>query len=81
MPTRNDLPGSLSRAKFLRALKRSGFVVNRIGGKGTHVKIECPSNKKIVIVPPDLRKDVLYYVMKEIEKYSGITWEEIKEEL
>lgn len=81
MPTRSDLPGDLSRKKFLKALKRLGFTINRVGGKGPHVKIECPVSNKIITVPGDLRKDVLYYVLKEIERYSDITWENIKEEL
>lgn len=29
----------------------------------------------------DIRKDVLYYLLKEIENMSGVTWEDIKNEL
>jgi hypothetical protein len=32
-------------------------------------------------VDADLRKDVLYYLLKEIEAMSGVTWEQIKEQL
>lgn len=81
MPSHSELPGELSRKKFLKGLKRRGFIINSVGGKGAHVKIECPNSGKIVTIPEDLRKDVLYYILKEIEKYSGITWKDIKEHL
>ncbi len=79
MPSRSELPGDLSRKKFLHALRRLGFEVNMVGGKGDHIKIIWPSTQKSVSVDADLRKDVLYYLLKEIESMSGVTWEQIKE--
>lgn len=40
-----------------------------------------PATQKSVTVDADLRKDVLYYLVKEIFVISGITWEQIKERL
>ena len=81
MPSRRELPGDISRKKFLAALVRLGFQVNTVGGKGDHVKVIWPRSQKSVSVDTDLRKDVLYYLLKEIERISGVTWEQIKQEL
>lgn len=81
MPSRSELPGHLARGKFLKALRRLGFVINTVGGKGDHVKIIWPVTQKSISVDGDLRKDVLYYLLKEIETCSGITWEQIQKEL
>lgn len=81
MSSRSDLPGEIHRKKFLRALKRCGFHINTVGGKGDHVKIVWPHNQKSITIDADIRKDVLYYLLKEIEEISGVTWERIREEL
>lgn len=81
MPPRSQLPGEIKRKKFIKALKRLGFVIDTSGGVGSHFKVTWPKNEKMIIIPSKLRKDVLYYVLKEIEEYSGIDWEEIKKEL
>ena len=65
--------------KFLKALKRLGFEINKVGGKGGHVKVVWPPTQKSITVISDLRKDVLYYLLKEIENISGITWDQIIE--
>lgn len=81
MPSRSDLPGDLSRKKFLKALRRLGFQMNSIGGKGDHVKIVWPATQKSITVDTDLRKDVLHYLLKEIEMISSVTWDQIRNEL
>lgn len=81
MPSRSELPGEIPQRKFLKALQRLGFEINMIGGKGDHIKVIWPHTQKSVTVDRDLRKDVLYYLPKEIEAISGTTWEKIKEEL
>ncbi len=81
MPSRSELPGDLSRGKFLKALRRLGFEISTVGGKGDHVKIIWPPSQKSVTVDADLRKDVLYYLLKEIEVISGVNWDQIREEL
>ena len=81
MPSRSELPGQLSRRKFLSALRRLGFDINTVGGKGDHFKVTWPATQKSVTVDADLRKDVLYYLLKEIVTISGITWEQIREQL
>jgi len=81
MPSRSELPGDLSRKKFLNAMRRLGFEINSVGGKGDHVKIIWPPTQKSVTIIGDVRKDVLYYVLKEIEIISGVTWEHIQKEL
>lgn len=77
MPSLSELPDGANRSKFLRALRRLGFKIDTKGGKGSHCKAECP-NGKIVIIKASMRKDTLYYILKEIKEYSGITWDEIK---
>lgn len=81
MPSRSELPGDLARKKLLKALVRLGFEINTIGGKGDHVKIIWPQTQKSITMDTDIRKDVLYYLLKEIENMSGVTWEDIKKEL
>lgn len=51
------------------------------GGKGNHVKILWPPTQKSVTVSDDLQKDVLYYLLGEIENISLITWGQIKKKL
>lgn len=81
MPSRSELPGDLSRRKLLNTLRRLGFSINTVGGKGDHVKIIWPTTQKSLTIDNDIRKDVLHYLLKEIETMSGITWEQIKEEI
>ncbi|OGY86508.1 MAG: hypothetical protein A2458_02255 [Candidatus Kerfeldbacteria bacterium RIFOXYC2_FULL_38_9] len=81
MPSRSQLPGEIKRRKFLKALQKLGFIINTKGGHGSHIKIIWPKNQKSVTVPKDIRKDVLYYLLKEIEVISDITWEDIKKHI
>lgn len=81
MPPLSKLPGDINRKKFTKSLNRLGFIINTVGGAGSHIKAIWPSTQKSITIPQDLRKDVLYYVLKEIEQYSGITWEQIEKEL
>lgn len=81
MPSRSELPGDIARRKLLNALCRLGFEINAVGGKGNHFKATWPRTNKSVTVIEDLRKDVLYYLLKEIETISGVTWDQIKERL
>ncbi len=39
MSSRSDYPGNISRKKFTKALKRLGFEISTVGGKGSHVKV------------------------------------------
>ncbi|MDO8489834.1 MAG: type II toxin-antitoxin system HicA family toxin [bacterium] len=80
MPPLSQLPGNISRRKFLNALRKLGFRINEIGGKGSHVKIIW-TNEKSVTVPTNLNKYVLRYVLTEIGEISGKTWEKIQQEL
>lgn len=81
MPSRSNLPSKINRNKFTKALERLGFAISKKGGKGSHYKATCVSSQKAITIPSGLDKDVLYYLMKEIEKYSAITWEDIEKEL
>ena len=62
-------------------LRRLGFEVSRVGGKGSHIKLVWPETQKTITIPSGLEKHALYYVLKEIEKNSDVTWEDIKKEL
>ena len=81
MPSLSDLPGELKRKKLTKALKRLGFCIDETGGDGSHCKVVWPLRQKAVILPQELRKQVLLYVLKEIEACSGVTWEDIRREL
>ncbi len=81
MPPFSDLPGEIKRAKFIKALVRLGFIIDESGGKGSHFKAIWPKTQKTVTIPSQLNRNVLSYVLKEIEQYSGISWEEIKNNL
>lgn len=81
MPSRSELPGEINRKKFIKALIRLGFIIDKTGGSGSHYKTIWPKTQKVVVIQSKLRKDVLYYLLKEIEAYSGITWDDIRREL
>jgi len=81
MPSRSQLPGNINRTKLLKSLKRQGFIVDMKGGSGSHCKIIWPKNEKSITIPKKVRKDVLYYLLKEIVKYSNITWDDIKKNM
>ncbi|MEY4744356.1 MAG: hypothetical protein RL272_301 [Candidatus Parcubacteria bacterium] len=81
MPPLSELPGEIKRPKFLKALMRLGFVIDEVGGAGSHYKATWPSTQKSVTIPHKLPKHTLRYVLVEIEKYSGLTWEQIRQEL
>lgn len=81
MPSLSELPGEIKRNKFTKALIRLGFCIDKRGGDGSHFKIIWPPTQKSVTLPSKLRKDVLKYIIKEIENISGKTWEDIKCEL
>lgn len=81
MPSLSELPGEIKRKKFARALKRLGFIIDKTGGDGSHYKVIWPITHKSLTLQSKIRKDVLNYVLKEIEEISDITWEDIKREL
>ena len=81
MPSCSQLPGNIKRRKFINALIRCGFEIDSSGGDGSHYKATWPATQKSITIQSELRKDVLYYLLKEIEKYSGITWDEIHKNL
>lgn len=72
---------NLNRKKLAKALKRLGFSISTKGGKGSHIKLTYTNQKTITIPSSDLNKNVLYYILKEIEEITEITWDEIKKEL
>jgi len=80
MSLHEDLPGTISRNKFINALQRLGFKISTKGGKGSHFKATW-RNEKSITIQSDLRKDVLRYVLKQIEACSGITWEQIRKKM
>ena len=81
MPSLSELPGEIKRNKFVRALQRLGFIIDKTGGAGSYYKAIWPKTQKSITIQSYLRKDVLCYLLKEIEQCSGVTWDEIKKEL
>jgi len=80
MPSLSDLPSDLHRDKLAKALVKLGFFIDKKGGNGSHYKVICP-NQKIFTLQHKLPKQMLKVVLKEIEQYTGVTWEQIKKEL
>jgi predicted RNA binding protein YcfA (HicA-like mRNA interferase family) len=72
------LPDNLKRKKLCRALEKLGFEISTRGGNGSHIKATYIQNQKCIIIPDDLRRDVLYYILKEIESVGSVTWDDIK---
>ena len=60
---------------------RLGFIINKKGGVGSHYKAIWPATQKSVTIQSKLRKDVLYYLLKELEEISDIRWDDIKNKL
>ena len=81
MPSLSELPGEIKRKKFTKALERLGFIIDATGGAGSHYKVTWPRTQKSITIQQKLPKQVLLYVLKEIEAYSGITWDDIRKEL
>ena len=81
MPSLSELPSDINRNKFAKALKRLGFIIDKTGGKGSHWKAEWPRNGKCITIKDKMRKDTLYYLLKDIKLISGITWERIKSKM
>jgi len=81
MPSLSQLPGEIKRKKFTKALVRLGFIIDKKGGDGSHYKVIWPATQKSVTIQTKLRKDVLFYILKEIEGITDITWDDISKEL
>lgn len=81
MPSLSQLPGEIKIGKFTKALERLGFSIDKTGGKGSHCKITWPKTQKSITIQSDVRNDVLYYILKQIEEYSGVTWNDIQKYL
>lgn len=81
MPSLSQLPGEIKRKKLTKALTRLGFVINEKGGDGSHYKALWPQTQKSVTIPQDISKYTLYYLLKEIETVSGVTWDDIKSQI
>lgn len=81
MPSLSELPGNLNRKSLTKALERLGFAISTKGGKGSHFKVTHLKTQKSVTIPSNVDKNTLYYVLKEIEQYTGVMWDNIKKEL
>lgn len=81
MPSLSQLPGEVKRKKLTKALARLGFVIDKRGGDGSHYKAIWARTQKSVTIPQDISKYTLYYLLKEIEIASGLTWDDIQKEI
>jgi predicted RNA binding protein YcfA (HicA-like mRNA interferase family) len=81
MPSLSELPDNISRDKLSKALERLGFSISKKGGKGSHIKATCLTTQKSITIPSKLSKNVLSYVIKEIEKCSNVNWDDINKYL
>ncbi len=67
---------SLTSEKVIRALKKKGFILDRV--KGSHHIYYHPKTKRRVVVPFH-KRDLPKGTLLEILKQAGITREELKE--
>ena len=81
MPPLSELPSDLRREELVRAFIRLGFSVDYTGGKGSHCKLVWPRSGKAVTIMRKLHKHACKYVIEQAMLVSGLTWEQIKEEL
>lgn len=80
MSPHEKVPSDLNAKKVIRALKRLGFSIDERGGKGSHVKATW-TNQKAITIQKKLHKNAMRGLLAEIESISGLTWEDIKEEI
>jgi predicted RNA binding protein YcfA (HicA-like mRNA interferase family) len=64
------LPSDVSQSRILKALRKSGFILNWIGGKGSHCKVTDPKSGKFITVQYHLRKGELKEILKQAEEYG-----------
>lgn len=84
MPPLSQLPGTIPRNKFLKALQRVGFLIDVSGGDGSHIMAHWPpTNKSVTIAHQMIPKQALKYILKEIETVTvgRVTWDVMKKEL
>ena len=81
MPSLSELPGEIKRKKLTKALARLGFVIDKKGGDGSHYKAIWSRSQKSITIPYNINKYTLYYLLKEIETISNLTWDDIRKEL
>lgn len=81
MPSLSELPSNINCKKFIKALECLGFCVSKKGGKGSHVKLTYIMTQKSLTIPKCLNKNVLYYILKEVENITGITWDDISKKM
>ena len=78
MPSRSELPGSVKKRKFIKALEKNGFRINKKGGKGGHFKATYKNEKAITLPSSNLEKYQLYYIVQEIERVTDVEWRDLK---
>lgn len=65
-----NLPSDVSQNRILKALKKSGFLINREGGRGSHAKAVDPKTGKFVTVQHRLKKGELKEILKDAESFG-----------
>lgn len=69
MPSRSELPSDLKRKKFIRALQRLGFIIDKSGGNGSHYKVMWPTTQKVSQSSMNLEKT---YFMRYLKKLKSV---------
>ncbi len=80
MSPHDKFPSDVAPERIIRALKRLGFVISTKGGKGSHVKATW-KNEKSITIQRNLHKAATRSLLQQIENISGVTSEQIREEL
>ncbi|OGE82882.1 MAG: hypothetical protein A3B10_02565 [Candidatus Doudnabacteria bacterium RIFCSPLOWO2_01_FULL_44_21] len=72
----HNLPSDISQARLLKALSKSGFVIDYVGGRGSHAKAIDPHTQRFITVQNNLYKIILIKILKAAESL-GYNAEEI----
>ncbi|MEK7618505.1 MAG: type II toxin-antitoxin system HicA family toxin [Patescibacteria group bacterium] len=61
------LPSDVRQSRLLKALRKTGFIIDLSHGKGSHAQAIDPKSGKYITVPNHLYKIALYEILKLAE--------------
>ena len=64
------LPSDVSQNRILKALRKSGFLISYVGGRGSHAKAVDPKTGKFITIQYHLKKGELKEILKDAEGFG-----------
>lgn len=62
------LPSDVTQSRILKALRKSGFSIDHLGGRGSHAKAVDPKTGKFITIQHHLKKGELKEILKDAEE-------------